>query len=121
MRILNTMLATVGACVITAGASAQQDMPSKVPIAFDKYYDSKQMNEYVKAIGAAYPEIVTIKSIGTTIDRVGTVTGDQGIIAIAAVNDVGNRIGRVGIEYVITAAKHEGHAGRAAANYISKS
>ncbi|MGH7292962.1 MAG: M14 family metallopeptidase, partial [Myxococcota bacterium] len=66
MRILTMMLATVSVCVAAAGAAAQQDMPSKVPIAFDRYYDSKQMNEYVRAIGAAYPEIVTIKSIGAS-------------------------------------------------------
>ena len=66
MRILTKMLAVIGVCVGAAGAGAQQDMPSKVPIAFDRYYDSKQLSEHVRAIAAAYPEIVTIKSIGTS-------------------------------------------------------
>lgn len=48
-------------------ALAQPDMPSKVPIAFDRYYDAAQLSEYVRHISVAYPDLVRLRSIGKSL------------------------------------------------------
>ena len=47
---------------------AQPDLPSKVPISFDRYYDTAQLNQHLRAIAAAYPDLVTLKTIGKSIE-----------------------------------------------------
>ncbi|MGE3107385.1 MAG: M14 family metallopeptidase [Phycisphaerales bacterium] len=45
-------------------ARAQQDIPSKVPISWNRYYTYAEMEQQVKAIAAAYPNIVRLENIG---------------------------------------------------------
>ncbi len=64
---LSSQFALLGAALSSA-ALAQPDMPSKVPIAFDRYYDTAQLNQHLRTIAAAYPELVTLKTIGKSIE-----------------------------------------------------
>jgi len=57
-------------------AHAQPDMPSKVPIAFDRYYDHAELTKHLRSIAAAYPDLVTLESIGKSIE------GREMIVAI---------------------------------------
>lgn len=62
-----TLLA-VGAALGACPALAQPDVPSKVPISFDRYYDAAQLGQHLRAIAAAYPGIVTLQTIGKSIE-----------------------------------------------------
>jgi hypothetical protein len=54
-------------CAVMAGtAAAQENHPAKVEIAWDRYYTYAQIGDQLKAIAAAYPDLVTVKSIGKT-------------------------------------------------------
>lgn len=69
MRMLN-LLKVVGGTLIAASvlvapaAVAQQDMPSKVPMSFDRYHTVEEINKALRDMAAAYPEICTITVIG---------------------------------------------------------
>jgi murein tripeptide amidase MpaA len=55
--------------LLSASASlAQPDLPSKVPLAFDRYYDTTQLHQHLREIAAAYPDLVTLKTIGKSIE-----------------------------------------------------
>jgi len=45
-------------------AAAQQQTPSKVDIAFNRFYDYQEYTELLKKLVAAYPEILSLQSIG---------------------------------------------------------
>ncbi|VAX40691.1 hypothetical protein MNBD_PLANCTO03-1491, partial [hydrothermal vent metagenome] len=55
------MIVTVAAaaCLGAPMAVAQEHIPGKVEIAFNRYYDYAQLVDSMQAIAAAYPEIVT--------------------------------------------------------------
>ncbi|HVU64125.1 MAG TPA: M14 family zinc carboxypeptidase, partial [Phycisphaerales bacterium] len=61
---MRSIAATLAGLLASATAWAQPDMPSKVPIAFDRYYDSAQLGRFMRDIAAAYPDLVTVRSIG---------------------------------------------------------
>jgi hypothetical protein len=61
---MRSIAATLAGLLASATAWAQPDMPSKVPIAFDRYYDSAQLGQFMRDIAAAYPDLVTVRSIG---------------------------------------------------------
>ncbi|MCC7169051.1 MAG: peptidase M14 [Planctomycetes bacterium] len=52
---------------LATSASAQPYQPSRVPIAFDRYYDHDELLAHVRAIAAAYPELVRLESIGKSL------------------------------------------------------
>jgi hypothetical protein len=47
-----------------APALAQEHIPGKVEVAWDRYYTYEQLVEQMKAIATAYPTLCTVKSIG---------------------------------------------------------
>ncbi|MBC7834276.1 MAG: peptidase M14 [Phycisphaerales bacterium] len=68
MKLLLTILLIAGASLIGAGrAAAQPDMPGKVEIPFNRYYTPDELNDWIRKIGAAYPGLVEIKSIGKSL------------------------------------------------------
>ncbi|MFK7960094.1 MAG: M14 family metallopeptidase [Phycisphaerales bacterium] len=48
-------------------ASAQENDPGAVDIAFNRYYDTVQTEEHLRAIADAYPELVELRTIGTSL------------------------------------------------------
>lgn len=44
--------------------SAQEPLPRRVELAFDRFYDYDQLVAAMRQIAAAYPDLVTLKSIG---------------------------------------------------------
>ncbi|MCA9279789.1 MAG: peptidase M14 [Phycisphaeraceae bacterium] len=59
-----SVLSTCAALVCASVATAQQHIDGKVDIPFNRYVDHNQLNEYLKQIAAAYPDLVTLKTIG---------------------------------------------------------
>lgn len=66
MKTLQSLIlsAGVGLGALAGPASAQPDMPSRVNIAFNRYYDYKELESLIKDLAQAYPEIVTLQNIG---------------------------------------------------------
>lgn len=60
--ITMTLLATSGLCGTVA--HAQQQIPSKVDVAWNRFYDYDEMERIVKDLVAAYPELLTLESLG---------------------------------------------------------
>lgn len=63
-RALTVAAAWAGICGAGAPALAQAFNPSKADVAFNRYYTHSQLNEHVRRIAAAYPELVTLTTIG---------------------------------------------------------
>lgn len=59
-----SMLSVCAALTCASVATAQQHIAGKVDIPFNRYVDHNQLNEYLKQIAAAYPDLVTLKTIG---------------------------------------------------------
>ena len=60
MKLHLTSLAIAAACMtaVQPAALAQEHIPGKVDIAFNRYYSYDQLVDHMHAIAAAYPEIV---------------------------------------------------------------
>ncbi|MBO6512998.1 MAG: hypothetical protein JJ974_03420, partial [Phycisphaerales bacterium] len=56
------VLAVTGLC--TSVADAQQQVPSKVDVSWNRYYDADEMNTIIKDLVNAYPELLTLESLG---------------------------------------------------------
>lgn len=57
--------ALIGVSGFAAGyAQAQQQIPSKVDISWNRFYDNDEVNQIVKDLVAAYPELLTLESLG---------------------------------------------------------
>src|SRR5262245_25367307 len=50
--------------VLSRQAAAQQQVPSKVDVAFNRFYNYDEYTEVLKKLVAAYPELLTLQSIG---------------------------------------------------------
>lgn len=48
-------------------AQAQEHMPAKVDISFNRYYDYPELEAHYKAIAQAYPDLVELRNIGQTL------------------------------------------------------
>lgn len=59
------LAAAVATCA--APAVAQPTDPGKVEIPFDRYYDVAQTREWMEQIAAAYPELVTLRVVGKSL------------------------------------------------------
>jgi hypothetical protein len=55
-----------GAVVGAPPAAAQQQIPTKVPIAFNRFYSVAEFEAKLKALAEAYPNLCTLESIGTS-------------------------------------------------------
>ena len=53
--------------MLTAPAFAQAPYPSKVDLRFDHWYDYEEMTKALHELVLAYPELLTIKSIGQSV------------------------------------------------------
>ena len=60
-RLMLTILALV---CCTGTATAQMDHPSKVDLTFNKWYDYEEMTKALHDLAAAYPDLLTLESIG---------------------------------------------------------
>jgi hypothetical protein len=65
-RSMLVRLVLAGAGALVPLASAQQDMPSRVSMSFNRYSTYAQIETQLKAIAAAYPDLVTLTPIGTS-------------------------------------------------------
>ncbi|MBL9033026.1 MAG: peptidase M14 [Phycisphaerae bacterium] len=64
-----TVLRALAAGLLAASPSlAQPDIPGKVPIAFNRYYTYAEFESHLKAIAAAYPELVELRSLGKSLE-----------------------------------------------------
>ena len=63
MRKPLTML-TLAAATLAAPALAQEHIPGKVDIAFNRYYTYGELVEHMQNIAEAYPQYVTLEQIG---------------------------------------------------------
>jgi Zinc carboxypeptidase len=67
-RNMTTLFAFAAAALGSISATrAQEHIEGKVEIAWNRYYDSTQMTEHMKAIAKAYPEICRLEKIGETL------------------------------------------------------
>ncbi|CAG0992470.1 Carboxypeptidase T [Phycisphaerales bacterium] len=67
MKLSRTFAAmTALACSLTA--PAQEHIPAKVEIPFNRYYRYAEMEEWLRKIAAAYPEIVELRNIGKSLE-----------------------------------------------------
>lgn len=68
MRIAHAVLA---ACTLAAGgaapAVAQPHVEGRVEIAFNRYYTYAELEDHMKRIAAAYPDLVELREIGRSL------------------------------------------------------
>ena len=62
-----TMIAAVLALAAAPAAVAQYPWPSKVDLRFDHWYDYQEMTQALHDLAEAYPELVTLRSIGKSV------------------------------------------------------
>lgn len=62
IALLTAVLGAVGS--LTNVAHAQQQIPSKVDVAWNRFYDFEEMEQILKDLAKAYPELLTLKSLG---------------------------------------------------------
>ncbi len=67
-RTLATRLGTalLLALLPAAAATAQQQIPGKVEIAFDRFYSPDEMDAQIRRLAEAYPQLCRIEQIGTS-------------------------------------------------------
>ena len=63
---MRPLLAAVLAISVAPVAAAQQQIQSKVHIAFDRYYDVQEMQAEMFRLAEAYPDLCRVERIGTT-------------------------------------------------------
>ncbi|MFQ5429256.1 MAG: M14 family metallopeptidase [Phycisphaerae bacterium] len=54
--------------IAAPAAVAQQDHPSRVPLRFDHLYDYDELSNALHDLARAYPELLTLQSIGTSYE-----------------------------------------------------
>ncbi|MEX0877025.1 MAG: M14 family metallopeptidase, partial [Phycisphaerales bacterium] len=69
IRLSNTYLPLLAFTLLVAGftatrTGAQQQIPSKVDISWNQYYDYEQMTGIIRELTDAYPELLTLESLG---------------------------------------------------------
>jgi len=62
--LLTGLCAFGAATAVTFDAGAQQQIPSKVDIDFNRFYDYDEITEHLHALVDAYPDLLTLESIG---------------------------------------------------------
>ncbi|MDZ4753648.1 MAG: M14 family metallopeptidase [Phycisphaerae bacterium] len=71
MKLARTVLFLLAVAVaplsVSSTAFAQQQLESKVPIAFDRYYDHEELIALFHALAAAYPEFASMKQVSTSV------------------------------------------------------
>ncbi len=64
LRALRVLVLLGLAAIAPRAALAQADVPGKVPIAFNRYYTYAELEAHLKAIAAAYPDLVELRNVG---------------------------------------------------------
>jgi hypothetical protein len=64
MTLLRYILASITLMVTAFSATAQQHVPSKVDLAFNRFYDYEQMTQALQQLVQAYPDLLTLQSLG---------------------------------------------------------
>ena len=64
---LKTTIAALLAVTVAQSAAAQYPWPSKVDLRFDHWYDYEEMTRALHDLAAAYPDLVTLESIGKSV------------------------------------------------------
>jgi Zinc carboxypeptidase len=63
--MMNRLLVGLVSCAaVISPAAAQPFMPSKVDVAFNRYYTHEQLNDLMRKIAKAYPKLVKLETIG---------------------------------------------------------
>ncbi|MDQ7013945.1 MAG: M14 family metallopeptidase [Planctomycetota bacterium] len=64
-RTINaTLCAVLATAALSAPAVAQEHIPGKVEIAFNRYYTYGELVDHLHSIAGAYPDLVTLEQIG---------------------------------------------------------
>ncbi|MSR18368.1 MAG: hypothetical protein EXS00_04230 [Phycisphaerales bacterium] len=53
--------------LLCSPAHAQQQITSRVPIAFNRFYSSEELNDMVRKLATAYPSLLSIEQIGSSV------------------------------------------------------
>ena len=62
------VLAAAGCTLVAPAVTLAQPMdPGRVDIAFNRYYDELELEAHVRALAAAYPELVELREIGRSL------------------------------------------------------
>lgn len=62
-----SLLATLAACVLAGPVAAQEDIPGRVEVAWNKYYTYAELEAMYREIARAYPDLVKLVPIGESI------------------------------------------------------
>lgn len=84
-RLLAVLAVSAGSTIL-GSAAAQQPLPGKLDLAFNRYYTYDETLEILRRIEAAYPDLVAIETIGRSLEGrdlvVATITNEkQGVLA----------------------------------------
>ncbi len=60
------VLGAAGACLAPPAATAQEHIPGRVDIAFNRYYNYGELVAWTQRIAEAYPRLVTLERIGVS-------------------------------------------------------
>lgn len=69
-RSVHAILAGLGcqlACFTAAPVLAQEDIPSRVSISWNRYSTFREIEQHLRAIADAYPDLVELRSIGKSL------------------------------------------------------
>lgn len=76
----------VSSVLFASTGHAQQPLPSKVDIAFNRYYPYDEVLDILKRIQAAYPDLVKLESIGQSLE------GRDLVVATLTNQKIGNEL-----------------------------
>ncbi len=66
MRVALALAAVVGAAMPVSPTWSQQQLPGKVEVAWNKFYDYPEVISIVRSLVSAYPELLTVEEIGAS-------------------------------------------------------
>ncbi|MCX5688281.1 MAG: M14 family zinc carboxypeptidase, partial [Planctomycetota bacterium] len=85
MQLIGAGVAACAAVMVgAASAEAQQDLPSKVDLVFNRYHTAEEINKALTDLAAAYPQVCRVQAIGKSLEgrdllvlTVGTAKGGE--------------------------------------------
>ncbi len=85
MKSTAMMIVSVAAtCAVPHLAAAQPHTPSRVDLAWNRYYEHDEINDAMRRIARAYPDLVRIESIGESLQ------GREMLVAVVNPKDSGD-------------------------------
>jgi len=67
LKLMKKLVALIAVVFVTAPAVAQEHIPSKVEIAWNRFYDYDETTELLHALVEAYPDLLEIESLGKSV------------------------------------------------------